>query len=141
LFASCDDFTCYCSFYYFVSYFNDKGRGEGYSHTFSFHEEELYDHTLAKTLDNLVPLLREVGDYVPLDTFLGNYVIHPPVASDLSRKPWDRFGGTGSSYAWSRGLGFETSPIKTRSVRRKATLSHVLSDAATTTRSDTGVLR
>jgi hypothetical protein len=49
--------------------------------------------------------------------------------------------GTGSSYAWSRGLGFETSPIKTRSVRRKATLSHVLSDAATTTRSDTGALR
>jgi hypothetical protein len=107
-----------------------------------FREEEPDDHTLVETLDNLVPLLCEVGDSVPLVTFLGNSVIPPPLATDLSRKLGEGVGGTGSSYVWSRGLGFETSPIKMRSVRKKATLSHVLPDVATiTTGSDTGALR
>jgi hypothetical protein len=31
----------------------------------------------------------------------------------------------GKEYAWSRGLGVETSPIKTRSSRKKSTLATV----------------
>jgi hypothetical protein len=48
--------------------------------------------------------------------------------------------GEGKEYAWSRGLGIEHSPIKTRSARKKsATLSSL--DSTTPSTSDGGALR
>ena len=92
-------------------------------------------------MDTLVPLLREVEDPVPLVTFQGNYVIPPPLSTDLSCKPGEGSGGVWSCYAWSGGLGFETLPIKTRSARKKASLPSITPDVNTTSFSDNGALR
>ena len=58
-----------------------------------FREEEPNDHTLVETLDKLVPLLHEVGDSIPLVTFLSNSVILPPLATDLSKQTRGRNWG------------------------------------------------
>jgi hypothetical protein len=73
-----------------------------------------------------------MGGSVTLVTFLGNFVIPPSLATNFSNKLEEGSGVIGSSYVWSRGLGFETSPIKMRSVQKKATLPHVLPNVVTT---------
>jgi hypothetical protein len=88
---------------------------------------------LTETLDTMVPLLCEVGDFIPLVTFQGNLVITPSFPTEPACQPGKGNGGFGPSYAWSRGLGFETSPIKTRSARKKASLPPVTLDPTTST--------
>jgi hypothetical protein len=80
-----------------------------------FREEDPDDGTLVETLENLVSLPQEAGVSVPLVTFQGNSIVQPPLQNDLTFTPEIGSGVVGTSYAWSRGLGFETSPIKTRS--------------------------
>jgi hypothetical protein len=63
------------------------------------------------------------GYSIPLDTFLGNYVIPPFHNYAYSRDSGAGPGGSSANYTWSRGLGFETSPIKSRRARKKATPS------------------
>jgi hypothetical protein len=106
-----------------------------------YRENEPGDCTLGETLDSLVPLLREVDVFVPLSTFQGKNFVTLPGSTELTGQSGNRFGGVGTSYAWSRGLGFETSPIKTRSTRKKATLSVDTPDPPTTTVTDSGALR
>jgi hypothetical protein len=79
---------------------------------------------------------------IALDTFLGNSIIPRTFTWVLSKNSGVGPGGSGTSYSWSRGLGFETSPIKTRSVRKKATLSRDSFEVVTiSTGSDTVALR
>jgi hypothetical protein len=106
-----------------------------------FLEEELDDGTLVATLENLVSLPQEMGISVPLATFQGLSVIQPPIQTDLTYTSETGSGVAGTSYAWSRGLGFETSPIKTRSARKKASLCIDKKDQTISIVTDLGALR
>jgi hypothetical protein len=106
-----------------------------------YRQDNLGDISLGETLDSLVPLLCEVESYVLLTTFQGKTVITLMGSIEPSFHSGNCVGGVGHSYAWSRGLGYETLPIKTRSACKKATLTTVTLDHTTTTVSDTGVLR
>jgi hypothetical protein len=88
-----------------------------------------------------VSLPQEMGVSVPLATFQGLSVVQPPLLSDLTYTPETGSGVVGTSYAWSRGLGFETSPIKTRSARKKASLCIDKKDLSNTIVTDLGALR
>jgi hypothetical protein len=89
----------------------------------------------------MVSLPQEAGISVPLVTFQGIFVVQPPLQNDLTFTPEIGSGVARTSYAWSRGLGFETSPIKTRSVRKKAIQSSGKKDQSISIVSDSGVLR
>lgn len=107
-----------------------------------FREADFDDQTLVEALDHLAPPRCKEGGLIPLDTFLGNSIIPPSYSSELSRVLEAGPGGSSTSYSWSRGLGFETSPIKTRSERKKANLSRDSFEVVTlSTGSDTGAFR
>jgi hypothetical protein len=69
--------------------------------------------SLAETLDTLVPLLREVGDPVPLVTFQGNSVISPPLLQTCPAKRGKVVGGLGLAM-----LGQEAWVLRPRLLRR-----------------------
>jgi hypothetical protein len=56
----------------------------------------------------------------PIPTYQGRSVVRRigPIG-DSSSIEWNG-EGSGKEFSWSRGLGFEISPIKTRSARKKA---------------------
>jgi hypothetical protein len=93
------------------------------------------------TLENLVSLPQELGVSVLLSTFQGLFVIQPPLLSDLKYTPEIGSGVDGTSYAWSRGLRFETSPIKTRSAGKKSSLCNDKKDLSNTIVTDLEALR
>jgi len=80
-----------------------------------FRESDLGDIPLRDVLDSLVPSYREALTLIPIPTYLGRYVIQPKkpgVASGCLDNIGDDLG---KYYSWSKGRGFEYSPIKTRS--------------------------
>jgi hypothetical protein len=107
-----------------------------------FWEADLDDQTLEEALDHLVPSHCEEGEYIPMDTYLGNSAIHPSITSIVSKNSGAKPKGIDTNYSWSIGLGFETSPIKMRSARKKKYLKHDSYEVDTTsTGSHTGELR
>jgi hypothetical protein len=83
--------------------------------------------TLGNLLNNLAPSSVETLHPVPIPTFRGR----SPIIRESSDLPSSSHcvnssDSTGKDFSWSRGLGLETSPIKTRSARRKAISSVTL---------------
>ena len=79
-----------------------------------FREPEEETPDLSLELDSLVPNGREIKETTILPTYLGKRSLEPMgslEATSSKNKP----GGEGKSYAWSRGIALEISPIKTRS--------------------------
>jgi hypothetical protein len=109
--------------------------------------ELLLSPSLAQGLSNTglshsSPTPVEMLHPVPIPTYLGKSPIindsrdlpstsHCDFSSDSARK----------DFSWSRGLGLETSPIKTRSARRKSCTSVTLPTVTSTDTSDLGALR
>ena len=84
------------------------------------------DNSIGEVLETLVPSYREALSPIQLPTFLGRTVYHRPVSEGGSRQSGPTGETSGKEYTWSKGLGLEISPIKTRSARkRKEELVHL----------------
>jgi hypothetical protein len=84
-----------------------------------YQESQEGDSSLSTVLDSLIPYLRDNCDPNPLPTYLGNRVVIPSsIIGDLGEASNSETEPV-KAYAWSRGLGIEYSPIKTRSTRKK----------------------
>jgi hypothetical protein len=84
-----------------------------------YQESQEGDSSLSTVLDSLIPYLRDNSDPTPLPTYLGNRVVNPSsIIGDLGEASNSETEPV-KTYAWSRGLGIEYSPIKTRSTRKK----------------------
>jgi len=81
----------------------------------SYLEAILGECSLREMLESLVHPTQEANTSVSLTTYQGNCILPLPDFTDLVNLYELLCGGVGSSYAWSKGMGFETSPIKTRS--------------------------
>jgi hypothetical protein len=87
--------------------------------------------------DTLVPSYRGLIDPILLSTYLGQQVHQQPVM-ESKLDPINK--SQGNAMAWSRGIGVELSPLKTRSPRKKSGQSSVpVTNPATTY--DSGLLR
>jgi hypothetical protein len=97
--------------------------------------------TFGVVLDTLLPSYKEVLSPTPLPIFRGSSLLNLPSAdlglgsSETSSSLADK------DYTWSRGHGFEHSPIKTRSARRKEGNTSKLPVISSHSSSDIGVLR
>jgi hypothetical protein len=85
----------------------------------SCRESEENDSSLSVVLDSLLPFIRDNKSIVPLPVYLGKFVYDDPIGGGKANTSGTRVEGTGKEFAWSRGLGIEHSPIKTRSSRKK----------------------
>jgi hypothetical protein len=77
------------------------------------------DHSLDRMISALVPTFREASSPIPIPTYLGKEVVNredPSGALGASNCE----GGILGKTLHGRGLGYEFSPIKTRSARKKA---------------------
>jgi hypothetical protein len=73
---------------------------------------------LSTVLDSLIPFLRDNKEATKLPIFLGKRALDPVGASEATSsktKPTKE----GKDFSWSRGIGLELSPLKTRSGRKK----------------------
>jgi hypothetical protein len=77
------------------------------------------DPVLDSLITTLVPPIREVSGPIPLPTYLGKEVFKDSEYSGTLGASTSSGEPTGKDLAWSRGLGLEVSPIKTRSARKK----------------------
>jgi hypothetical protein len=72
----------------------------------SYREDDPGECSLGETLESLVPPTREANTSVSLTTYQGNCILPLSGFTDLVNLSELRCGGVGSSYAWSKGLGF-----------------------------------
>jgi hypothetical protein len=96
--------------------------------------------SLDSVIDTLIPSLRETTSPIPLQTFWGTKVFVNS-GCDIRREPNSEGEDQGRKLAWSRGLGSEVSPIKTRSARKKQELCLSTIEQPSTTTLDLGALR
>jgi hypothetical protein len=78
---------------------------------------------LLTVLDSLLPFIRDQNSTVQLPVFLGKSVINPVVGDEEASCLCSIVEKGGKEFAWSRGLGLEYSPVKTRSAERNLLLS------------------
>jgi hypothetical protein len=71
-------------------------------------------------LTTLVPTLNRNSSPIPIPTFLGKDPVVRPLPSGDSKDSQGEGVFKDVDPAWSRGLGYELSPIKMRSARKKA---------------------
>jgi hypothetical protein len=76
------------------------------------------DSTLSVVLDSLIPYIRDTNNNLLLPTYLGKAIIEPSLVTGTST-PLKHPKREGKEFSWSRGIGIEHSPIKTRSLRKK----------------------
>ena len=92
-------------------------------------------------LDTLVPTYRETLSPTPIPTYQGRSVVRR-VGSVGDTGTFERSGeGSGKEFTWSRGLGMDISPIKTRSARKKEVSDYTTPVTLTTNNTDNGALR
>jgi hypothetical protein len=92
-------------------------------------------------IDTLIPTYREALSPIPIPTFQGRSVYHKLEPGGVSGR-LDKSGLVlGKDYTWSKGLGFEISPIKTQSACKKANNTPSLPMVHQTNLSEFGVLR
>jgi hypothetical protein len=105
-----------------------------------YRESEPSECSLGETLESFMLLHREVDIPRSLPIFQGRNVYNygGPGHSGKLHKPG---GDLGSDFSWSKGLGFETSPIKTQSARKKASGSLPATVSLPTSVTDIGALR
>jgi len=100
-------------------------------------------HGLSITrISHLTPTFVEMMHLVPIPTYLGkSHIICDSRDLPSSSHRENFFNPIGKDFSWSRGLGIETSPIKTRSAQRKTRSSVTHPTVTSTDTSDLGVLR
>jgi hypothetical protein len=81
-------------------------------------ESEVDDSMLSVVLDSLIPFIRDSNDTLLLPTYLGKAILEPSMGNGTST-PLKHPERVGKEFSWSRGIGIEHSPIKTRSLRKK----------------------
>jgi len=84
-----------------------------------YREPEEDSSTLSVVLDSFIPFLRESEALIPLPSFLRKKSIDPCVERGEASTSRVLVGEGGKDFAWSRALGIELSPVKTRSDRKK----------------------
>jgi hypothetical protein len=96
-----------------------------------YRESEPGECSLGETLESLVPLHREVVTPLSIPTYQGRNVLKFMELWSFRavRKVW--WGSWDFDFSWSKGLGFETSPIKTRSACKKSIGSLHVPDSLT----------
>ena len=104
-------------------------------------ESEPGAHTLEAILDSLLPSYKEITTPTPLPTYLGPTLHNFPSSDRKLGSVETTPANLGKEYTWSRGHGFEHSPIKTHSARHKEgnTPLHTVDSSHTTI--DIGALR
>jgi hypothetical protein len=85
-----------------------------------YQESEETDSSLNEVLDSLIPYLRDHSSTIPLPVYLGKSLYKKFATRWCNQHLSTCCFGHRKEYAWSRGLGIEYSPIKTRSARKKA---------------------
>jgi hypothetical protein len=78
------------------------------------------DHSLERIISALVPSYSETSSPTLIPTYLGKEVVVRTISIGHHRAPSGDGIVLGKDHAWSWGLGYEFSPIKTRSARKKA---------------------
>jgi len=85
-----------------------------------FREPEPKENSRGDLLEYLVPTFKEIHQPVPIPTFQGRIVVVSDSTRHYVGQPqWSREVSL-KDYAWTRGLGLELSPIKTRSAIKKS---------------------
>jgi hypothetical protein len=82
-------------------------------------ESEIDDEALLAAFDSLIPPARENDPHIPIPVFLGKEIVSETPDGERASSSKPNTDGKGKEFAWSRGLGVEISPIKTRSSRKK----------------------
>jgi hypothetical protein len=102
----------------------------------------LGDTNLGTVLESLVPSIKEVQSPITLTTYKGRSVYHRPEPDGGAGSSGSLVGVSRKEYMWSKGLGLETSPIKTRSARKKkGTLGLITQGTHMSIISEIGALR
>jgi hypothetical protein len=105
-------------------------------------ESDLGDTDLGTVLESLVPSIKEVQSPITLTTYKGRSVYHRPEPDGGAGSSGSLVGVSGKEYTWSKGLGLETSLIKTRSARKKKETSGLITEGThLPVISETGALR
>jgi hypothetical protein len=99
------------------------------------------DHSLDRIISALVPSFSESIKPIPIPTYLGKEVVTRTSTTGTHSDPSGDGIATRKEPTWSWGLGFELSPIKTRSSRKKAGTLDSLPTRQTTTILEQGALR
>jgi hypothetical protein len=79
-------------------------------------------------------------DSIPIHTYLGNSIIHPNLPPTIHPSSSNIPSTSEPDPHWSRGIGLELSPLKTRSARKKA-LSGLKASENSATITTQGALR
>jgi hypothetical protein len=106
-----------------------------------FRESEIGECSFEVVLDSLVPDLKEIHSPIPILTFHGKVSITREDTSDDSDQRVGIRESSGKGFSWSRGLGCEISPIKTRSARKRAETILFSPESGYSSIPDIGVLR
>lgn len=106
-----------------------------------YRETDPDNFSLGETLESWVPLLREIHSMVSVSTFQCNIILTLMGSIDLVDQLEYYCEGDVPSYAWSKGMGFETSPIKTRSTWKRPSLTVNTHVSLSPTATDSRVLR
>jgi hypothetical protein len=105
-----------------------------------FRESEVDDSTLSVVLDSLIPFIQDSNASIKLPTYLGKAILDPTTetGANTSQKHTE---GDGKEFSWSKGLGIEHSPVKTRSIQKKLVVLSSQSLDSVPSSTDSGALR
>jgi len=105
-----------------------------------YRESKEDDHSLNLVMESMIPFIKDNDDAITLPTFVGRKCIDTAESSEaaISKLKIER---QGREFAWSRGIGTEISPIKTRSCQNLLTQNSVKIIETTPSTSDIGPLR
>jgi hypothetical protein len=103
-------------------------------------EPEETESTIHSIPDSLIPCKKISDQAIILPTYIGRSCIDRGESSGITNSK-NKQTSQGREYTWSRGLGAEISPIKTRSARKNLIQSTVKISESTPSSSDTGPLR
>lgn len=85
-------------------------------------ELELDEPTLSDVLDSLIPFVRGNKNITKLPVYKGKSMVGSRQDSEVNSSRVN--SGEGKEFAWTRGVGIELSPLKTRSSQKKLA-SHI----------------
>jgi hypothetical protein len=104
-------------------------------------EPDTSDHSLNRIISASVPSFSKNTSPIMLLTYLGKEVVARTSTMGQHSDPSGDGSATGKESVWSGGLGFELSPIKTRSAHKRAGKIDLLSAKQITTNLEHGALR
>jgi hypothetical protein len=105
-----------------------------------FREPEEDSSSLNTVLESLIPFIKDNDQALKLPMFIGRKCIDRGESSGQSTSKI-KVASQGRDFAWSRGLGVEVSPIKTRSNQKLQSQNTVLINDSNPSSSESGPLR